>query len=241
MATTSPLQNVPLPQATDPDNVPADLSNAVNSLESRCMMRFASSAARAAAVTSPIAGMTSYLTDLKRAEIYNNGAWERMTDRPTATTIKAQAINRSAGGTLASAVTNETPISTTYYQMASVAMQAGHYYRVEAIVDGFCSDQSTAATLRIRKTSAAGYMVRELVVSPPQGITQGRWCANLFGIYYSPSNVVDTFLVTILRGWGTGTVSAGTYPNPSDNNWTYMAVHDLGASTGYNGPWTTLT
>jgi hypothetical protein len=241
MATTSPLQAVPLPQNTDPDNVPADLSNAVNALESRGVMRFASAAARSSAITAPIAGMVTYLADVRRHETYNNGTWERMTDRPEAVTTRAWAINRVNGGALVSGVGSaETVISSTYYQMPSISMLAGHYYKVEAEVDGFTTAQDTAVTLRIRKTTSAGYMVREKTVSPPQGQTQGRWCTTISGIYYSASAVVDTFLVTVDRAWGTGTITVGTYPNPSNNNWTWMLVQDLGASTGSGGPWQTL-
>jgi hypothetical protein len=241
VATTSPLQNVPLPQNTDPDNVPADLSNAVLSLESRGVMRFASAAARSSAIPAPIAGMTTYLADVRRFDVYNNGAWERLTDRPDAVTVRAWAINRAGGALVSGVADSETLISSAYYQMPTVTMLAGHYYKIEAEVDGFVTSQDTAVTLRIRKTTTGGYLVREQNVPPPQGQTQGRWCARIAGIYYSPSSVIDTFMVTVDRAWGTGTVTVGTYPNPSGNNWTWMMVQDLGASAGSGGPWSTLT
>jgi len=50
MPTTSPMQSIPLPEATDPDNVPGDLAAAVNSLETRTVMRFTSTAGRNAAI-----------------------------------------------------------------------------------------------------------------------------------------------------------------------------------------------
>ena len=236
MATTSPLQAVPLPQSTDPDNVPADLAAAVNALESRGVMRFATVAARSAAIPSPIQGMTTWCNDIKRLDTYDGTAWQRTTDRPDATTVKAFFIARSAGGNLLSGITAETVISGTYYTMASVSMIGGHYYRIEAEVDGSCSDQSTAATIRIRKTSAGGYMVREKVINGAQGVSGGRFCCTITGIYYCPSTTIDTFIVTAARAWGTGTLNVGTYPNPSDNNPTWMLVQDLGTT-----PWSTLT
>lgn len=63
MATTSPLQSVPLPEATDADNVPYDLGNAVNFLEKRLVMRFASATARDTALPTPELGMLAFLLD----------------------------------------------------------------------------------------------------------------------------------------------------------------------------------
>lgn len=76
MPTTSPLQGIPLPIATDADNVPYDLTNAVTFFEKRLVMRFDSVAARNAAIPSPEPGMVAYIGDTgEKWECRQIGAW----------------------------------------------------------------------------------------------------------------------------------------------------------------------
>lgn len=75
MPTTSPLLGVPLPEATDADNVPGDLGAAVNTLETYAVFRFSDTATRDGVLTSPVAGMVSYLADLARLETFNGTGW----------------------------------------------------------------------------------------------------------------------------------------------------------------------
>lgn len=76
MATTSALgQGIPVPEPTDADNVPFAMSQAIAPIESRLNMRFASAAARDAAITTPVAGMRAYLTDTGRTSVYTGSAW----------------------------------------------------------------------------------------------------------------------------------------------------------------------
>lgn len=77
MATTTPLQGIPLPEPTDADNVPADLAAILDVVEGRLVMRFASEAARDAAITAPESGMIAMLTDQDRISFYDGGAWRK--------------------------------------------------------------------------------------------------------------------------------------------------------------------
>lgn len=62
MATTpTPITGVPIPTATSTDQVPADLLTAFTAAEKQFVMRFASAAARDAAIPSPVKGMTAWL------------------------------------------------------------------------------------------------------------------------------------------------------------------------------------
>lgn len=67
MATTTALQGIPVPQASDTPNGPTQMTSIANALEKRAVMTFASAAARTSAFTaasiSPAAGMLSYRTD----------------------------------------------------------------------------------------------------------------------------------------------------------------------------------
>ena len=58
MATT-PLQSITTPDASSTNNVPSDLLAVATALESRTVMRFASTSARDAAITSPVEGMVA--------------------------------------------------------------------------------------------------------------------------------------------------------------------------------------
>lgn len=75
MATTSPLQAVPIPQNSDDVDVVGDLSGAVNYMEARLIMRFSSTGARDAAITSPASGMVCYITGDNRFYYYEGSAW----------------------------------------------------------------------------------------------------------------------------------------------------------------------
>ncbi|MFF6985587.1 hypothetical protein [Streptomyces sp. NPDC010273] len=75
MSTTdSYAQNIPAPTLSDEPNIEAFIAT-INALTQRGIMRFASAAARAAALTAPVEGMTAWLTAERRLEIYTNGSW----------------------------------------------------------------------------------------------------------------------------------------------------------------------
>lgn len=75
MATTSPLQGLPVPTPSDDPDIPADLMALAQAIESRVNMRFANASARNSTVTSPVEGMTCYLTDTGEYQVYAQGEW----------------------------------------------------------------------------------------------------------------------------------------------------------------------
>lgn len=75
MATTTPLQAVPIPVTGDADNVPADFATSFGYVEGRLVMRFASAASRDSTVTSPAEGMTAWLQDVNQLTVYTGSAW----------------------------------------------------------------------------------------------------------------------------------------------------------------------
>lgn len=75
MSTSSPLQNLPIPESTDAANAPAQISALAQAAEKKLVMTFASESARDAAITSPVQGMTCFITG---ADIYTTrigSAW----------------------------------------------------------------------------------------------------------------------------------------------------------------------
>ncbi|WP_406157790.1 hypothetical protein [Streptomyces canus] len=75
MATTDSFaQSIPAPTLSDEPNIEALLAT-INALTGRSVMRFASASARTTALTTPVEGMTVWLTAERRLEIYTNGAW----------------------------------------------------------------------------------------------------------------------------------------------------------------------
>lgn len=75
MATTSPQLAIPLPVSTDTDQVPTDLMTAFSYAEKYFVGRYASAAARGAAIPSPVAGMTSYVTADGYPTWYDGTIW----------------------------------------------------------------------------------------------------------------------------------------------------------------------
>lgn len=69
------IQAIPYPQLADqahPDNV----KELANYIDGRIVMRFASAAARNAAIASPAAGMSAWLTDVKQITVYDGTGWK---------------------------------------------------------------------------------------------------------------------------------------------------------------------
>ena len=69
------IQAIPYPQLADqahPDNI----KELANYIDGRIVMRFASAAARDAAIASPAAGMSAWLTDVKQITVYDGTSWK---------------------------------------------------------------------------------------------------------------------------------------------------------------------
>lgn len=69
------------PEATDPPAGHTQMTSLVDNLDRFVVSRFASAAARLAAIPAPTEGMYSYLTDVKRFEYWNGSGWRVVTSR----------------------------------------------------------------------------------------------------------------------------------------------------------------
>jgi hypothetical protein len=76
MATTDNYgQGVSIVALTDPPNIESWAKAMVNALAQQTIMRFASSSARAATITSPVEGMQSWQQDTNTMEYYDGTQW----------------------------------------------------------------------------------------------------------------------------------------------------------------------
>lgn len=68
-------QNTGLWQTTDAPSIPDAIRALADGVIPRSVMRFASASARGATLTDPVEGMTTYLLDANRIEVYNGSSW----------------------------------------------------------------------------------------------------------------------------------------------------------------------
>ena len=75
MATTTPLQGLPIPEATDDPNIAADITSLALAIEKRLVGVYASAVDRDAKVTSPQEGQVALLKDVNKIYWYDSAAW----------------------------------------------------------------------------------------------------------------------------------------------------------------------
>jgi hypothetical protein len=67
-----------VPATSDPPDVQGDLNLLITALEKKLNMTFASRAARDAAITVPVNGMRTHMTDVFETDERINGAWVKV-------------------------------------------------------------------------------------------------------------------------------------------------------------------
>lgn len=75
MATTSPINGLPIPDDASPNDPPIHFQAFANVLDSRIMPRFATSTARDSAIPSPSDGMFCTMTDTDRVLRHDGTKW----------------------------------------------------------------------------------------------------------------------------------------------------------------------
>lgn len=99
MPTTSALQAIPLPDASDAANVPYAMSQAINNLEKKLVMVYATAAARDAAIPAPVEGMAAWLQDANLLTFYDGAAWRTLSKPFDAVSTLVTASSAAIGGT----------------------------------------------------------------------------------------------------------------------------------------------
>lgn len=86
MPTTDPYgQAINAAALTDAPNAAVLAGNIVNAVTPKTIMQFASAAARAATITSPVEGMMTWLQDVDRLDVYKSAAWTEVVTGITTT------------------------------------------------------------------------------------------------------------------------------------------------------------
>ena len=78
MATTTPLQNLPIPEDTDDPNVPGDISALANAIEKRLAGVYNSVADRDARIVTPQEGQVAILKDVDKIYCYFGSTWTQI-------------------------------------------------------------------------------------------------------------------------------------------------------------------
>lgn len=130
MATTSPVLALPLPTATDTDQVPADLMTLVTAAEKFMVGRFASTAARTAKIPAPVRGMVSWVDADAYHTYYDGAIWRPFSGQrigvynmgPTAASVAAVGTPGGfTGAAVVPAVSYPTTIEATWSCMVQFA------------------------------------------------------------------------------------------------------------------------
>lgn len=77
MATTTPLQDLPVPEITDDPDVVGDINALANAIEKKLAGVYNSVADRDARITAPVEGQVAILRDLDKGYIYLAGGWKQ--------------------------------------------------------------------------------------------------------------------------------------------------------------------
>lgn len=135
MATDSYGQSVTVPALTDAPNI-STVGTSIDNLVSRSVLRFASASARAATLTAPVEGMTTWLADVDQLAVYDGSAWVALA-RSTAYSVVEDTTNRTTVSN--SYVNGSGTLSTTIVGPKSGQIDATLWVR--------CDNSASANTL----------------------------------------------------------------------------------------------
>lgn len=82
---TEPIQSGPYPVPADPPDGPNQMSAIVTWAAPRLVMRFASAAARTAAIPAPTAGMLTHLASDRTLYLHDGTDWQPIWEKPSTT------------------------------------------------------------------------------------------------------------------------------------------------------------
>lgn len=122
-------QNITYPKLGDAPNIESPLASLVNGITPQTIMRFPSASARSARLTSPVAGMVSWLAAEGRFEFYTGSAWITYpigSFVPASTVVRGTVnVSFTSLGSYTQSITFGTPFSTVPVVMTNIASAAG--------------------------------------------------------------------------------------------------------------------
>jgi len=195
-------------------------ANVNNYLMTQSVMYFATTAARDAAIISPVDGMVAYIGSNNSSEgltVFNGSTWRLPWNMPWG--VQGTPLSFSNSGTATTAGTTET----TMVSSNSFTAVAGRYYRVSYTGSPFASVATDLFTVKLRWTNTAGAVLAGVRWSPP-GAGQSNISMVGFGTTTAGSGVA---VLTGQRILGTGTLNANLHTLNAT-----LIVEDMGPSAG---------
>lgn len=194
----SPLQALDCSDVGNAPNGPAMLLTFATAAEKRLVMRFASAAARDAAITVPEAGMVAYLTTPKQLTMHDGTAWRGL--RPASVTATGIAGTTSAA----------TPLTVCTLTFPDPGC-AGKLH----LVGRLRFDNSAAGDRFEVALNSGGVIDSDYVACPTAGVTNSGGPAARVSVAGGSATTV-TMVLTRTAGTGTATVYAASAFNHID-------------------------
>jgi hypothetical protein len=204
LATTTPLQVLPVPQSSDAPDGPTQITSLARAVEQRTVMVFASAAARTAAFTaaaiSPAAGMLCWRSDAGGSN-------------------KFEYFNATAGSWRIHGAYQDFNVTASATPSITFSSIPAYLRRLAVTVTCRGDTAATAVTLNLRinsdatasYTNALGYQNNTVYGTPP--ITAGGLTSSILGwmpAATGPAGVFGAFDATII-GWDVPHVGQLTY------------------------------
>lgn len=151
MSTPTANQGIPIPDPTDADNVPYVLAQLVGEVETRLAMRFASTTARDATLTSPVEGMVAWVADDGLLTVYNGSAWVDVASNLAYPLPAPQSVQSASSATGNSSGWTDGPSGTAItvvnpHPTKSLRCRISAATQLTATVTTFITTQGTGAT-----------------------------------------------------------------------------------------------
>lgn len=177
---------------------------------------FATAAARASAITTPIAGMLSYRADLPGWEGYTAAAWHRLLDDSMGKGL-IYALRRGDNVDITGAFTT---VETTIVSK-TVTLETGRTYRVTATAGIWANNSGNGFYLFLKDGSTVIDQTAEIWTPTVNNSTVGVIVA-----IYTAAGTAATFNLTAKRTTGTGSLHCTAYADTPVK----LIVEDVGTT-----------
>lgn len=211
MPTTTPIQALPIPILADIANVPLHVANLAGALEKQLVMIFATSAARTAAIASPVAGMQSYQQDTKRMEFYTGVNWEPLPG-------SALAAVTSATTTSSSGVTEVLHPSLA----VTITVTSGRQYWIE-VFGRFSAAGATATLVKVHALQGTIVIGSPVVVQSQEPVTGSGGAAAVDTTFRYPWTPAASGSWNLQIGVSSSTANSGTF-GPGTTNASFAVL-----------------
>lgn len=173
---------------------------------------FASSAARASAITAPVEGMVTYLADSDMLYTYDGSAWQRANMNNTLDSCDTT----TAGDIVTGVTTTETDIPDL--ALGAISVVDAELYRIDVRLIAINTVATDEFTLRIRKGTATptGTLIAEWNIHQPGHTDYYEFSS--WRMWECAATESTTLYVSVIRSAGSGSISVYGQPGASNNS-----------------------